>query len=76
MYYPRLKELRDYYYLSQKQVAELLGIDQRVYSTYELGKREIPTHFLITLAERYHCSLDFIVGRSDDKSFMNEKEEE
>ena len=37
MYIPRLKDLREDHDLAQKQVAALLGIDQRVYSNYELG---------------------------------------
>ena len=31
--------------------AALLGIDQRVYSNYELGKRSLPLRHLVTLAE-------------------------
>ena len=42
MYYPRLKDLREDNDFVQKEVAAYLGIDQRVYSTYETGKREIP----------------------------------
>ena len=41
MYYPRLKDLREDNDLMQKEVAAILGIDQRVYSNYEIGKREI-----------------------------------
>ena len=42
MYYSRLKDLREDNDLVQKQIADVLGIDQRVYSNYETGKREIP----------------------------------
>ena len=38
MYYPRLRELREDNDLVQKEVAAVLGIDQRVYSDYETGK--------------------------------------
>lgn len=38
MYYPRLKDLREDNDFVQKEVAAYLGIDQRVYSTYETGK--------------------------------------
>ena len=41
MYYSRLKDLREDKDLVQKEVAAFLGIDQRVYSNYETGKREI-----------------------------------
>ena len=64
MYYPRLKDLREDPDLKQKEVAVILGIDQRVYSNYETGKREIPTRFVIQLAEFYHTSTDYILGRT------------
>jgi len=60
----RLKDLREDRELMQKEVAAVLKIDQRVYSTYETGKREIPLHHLITLADFYHTSLDYLTGRT------------
>jgi len=65
MVFERIKELRQEKRLTQTQVAELLGIDQRVYSNYETGKREIPSHHLIELAKVYEISLDYLVGLSD-----------
>ena len=66
MYYPRLKDLREDNDLKQKEIAAFLGIDQRVYSNYETGKREIPVHLLLKLAEYYHTSTDYILGLTDD----------
>ena len=63
MYYPRLRDLREDADKTQKEIAALLGIDQRVYSNYETGKREIHSHMLITLADYYHTSVDYILGR-------------
>lgn len=51
----------------QKQVAAYLGIDQRVYSNYETGKREIPVRFVVALAELYGTTTDFILGRTNKK---------
>lgn len=65
MHYPRLRDLREDMDMSQKQVAELLGIDQRVYSNYETGKREIPTRFVVMLADHYKTTTDYILGRID-----------
>ncbi|MFI3168346.1 MAG: helix-turn-helix transcriptional regulator [Faecalibacterium sp.] len=62
MYYPRLKDLRNDHDLMQKQVAALLEIDQRIYSNYETGKREIPTRFVVQLAQYYGVSADYILG--------------
>jgi transcriptional regulator with XRE-family HTH domain len=63
MYYPRLRDLREDADKAQKEIAAILGIDQRVYSNYETGKREIPVHHLIILADYYGTTIDYIVGR-------------
>ncbi|MBR6694436.1 MAG: helix-turn-helix transcriptional regulator [Clostridia bacterium] len=67
MYYPRLRDLREDRDLVQKEVAAELGIDQRVYSNYETGKREIPTHLVIALSKFYGVSSDYILGISNEK---------
>ena len=64
MYFPRLRDLREDKDMKQKEIASILGIDQRVYSTYETGKRDIPLHHLIVLADFYHVSVDYILGRA------------
>ena len=56
MYYPRLRDLREDRDLTQKEVAAVLGIDQRVYSTYETGRREIPAHHAVALSFRQNRS--------------------
>ncbi|MBR5272115.1 MAG: helix-turn-helix transcriptional regulator [Clostridia bacterium] len=66
MYYSRLKDLREDRDLVQKEIAAYLGIDQRVYSNYETGKREIPTRFVIALADFYKTSTDYILGRTNN----------
>ena len=63
MYLPRLRDLREDRDMTQAQVASLLGIDQRVYSNYETGKREIPLRHLIVLADYYHDTVDYLLGR-------------
>lgn len=66
MYYPRLKDLREDMDLMQKEIAAILEIDQRVYSNYEIGKREIPTRMVIKLAYFYKTSSDYILGLTDN----------
>lgn len=63
MYLPRLRDLREDRDMTQAQVASLLGIDQRVYSNYETGKREISLRHLIVLADYYHVTVDYLLGR-------------
>ena len=51
MYFPQLLNLRQDADMGQKEIAALLGIDQRTYSNYETGKREITwTTFLALVA--------------------------
>ena len=66
MYYSRLKDLREDRDLVQKEIAAFLGIDQRVYSNYETGKREIPTRFVVKLAMFYNTSTDYILGLTNN----------
>ena len=67
MYYPRLRDLREDHDMVQKEVAAFLGIDQRVYSNYETGKREIPTN--ITTAQlKYGDYVTIDIKPSDIKS--------
>ena len=73
MYYSRLKDLREDRDLVQKEVAAYLGIDQRVYSNYEIGKREIPTRFVVILADYYKTSTDYILGRTNNPNMIEDK---
>ena len=64
VYFQRLRDLREDADLSQKQVAALLGIQQTVYSRYERGFQTIPLEHLLTLADFYHVSTDYLLGRT------------
>ena len=64
-YYRRIKDMREDHDLKQKEIAAVLGIDQRVYSNYETGKREIPVHLLIKLADYYKVTTDYLLGRKE-----------
>ena len=63
MLYKRIKDTREDNDLTQKEVAEALGIDFRQYSRYENGKNQIPVNYLIKLADFYHVSTDYLLGR-------------
>lgn len=65
-YYRRLKDLRDDKGLNQEDVAKLLDTTQQQYSKYEIGAQEIPAHHIITLADFYKTSIDYILGRTND----------
>ena len=69
--FKRIKDLRKDNDKLQKDIANLLGISQQYYSEYENGKRTIPIQHLITLANYYNTSIDYIVGLSDFKKKEN-----
>lgn len=59
----RLRDLREENGLKQEDVAKILGIQQTVYSRYERGTQPLPIKHLVTLADYYHVSTDYILGR-------------
>lgn len=61
-YQQRIKDLREDHDLTQSQIAEILRIDQRVYSRYETGANEMPIRHLITLCAYYNVSPEYILG--------------
>ncbi len=73
MKFKRIKDLREDNDKYQKDIANLLGISQQYYSEYENGKRTIPIQHLITLANYYHTSIDYLVGLSDEKKLKYHK---
>ena len=67
MKFQRIQGLRIDSDLSQKKIGEILHISQRSYSHYETGSRNIPIEMLIRLADYYDTTIDYLVGRTDNK---------
>ncbi len=65
--YPRIRELREDRELTQKQIAQILGMSQTGYSKYETGENDIPTSVLVKLADFYQTSVDYLLGRTNKK---------
>lgn len=63
--YRRIRDLREDRDLKQRELAEILGCSQRVYSNYERGDLDIPTEVLIKLAKFYQTSVDYLLGLTD-----------
>ena len=61
-----LRRFRKEFNLTQKTVAESVGMRETAYSRYERGEREPAYKQLIKLADTYNVSLDYLVGRSDN----------
>ena len=61
----RLRYLRMANRLTQREVADILKIHRTTYAYYESGQRMIPPSVLSALADLYHVSVDYLLGRTD-----------
>ncbi|MBD9224196.1 MAG: XRE family transcriptional regulator [Clostridiales bacterium] len=64
-YQRRLRDLREDHDKTQQDIADILGTSQTMYARYERGANELPLRHLLTLAEYYGVSADYLLGRSD-----------
>ncbi len=65
-YVRRIRDIREDHDLSQKDIAEILGTSQTMYSRYERGASELPLRHLIRLARYYNVSTDYLLGFDSD----------
>lgn len=68
----RLRELRENLGLRQIDVSNATGIDQKTLSNYETGKTNPDSYALISLANFFNVSIDYIVGRTGISLFNRE----
>ena len=64
--YLRLRDLREDYDLTQSELSQAINITQRSYSYYERGDHVIPLEILCRLADYYHTSVDYLLGRTNN----------
>ena len=69
----RIRDLREDMDLRQSDLARATGIDQRTISNYETGKTLPDAFALITLADFFDVSIDYLVGRTQHDISSNEK---
>lgn len=62
----RIKELRKSRHITQLKMALDLNMTQNTISRYESGEREPGIVELIRIADYFHVSIDYLVGRTDD----------
>lgn len=62
----RLRDLREDHDLTQKALAEYLHIRQNTYSQYENGQRQVPIDILVSLAEYFSTSVDYLLGLTNE----------
>lgn len=71
----RLKELRTEMNISQTELANRLGIQQKRYSTYETGTAEPGIEMLKQLSAIFNVSIDYLVENDiKGKTIYNEEQ--
>ena len=53
---------------TQQQIADYLNVKQNTYSQYEVGTLNYSVDTLMKLADFYHVSVDYLLGRTDIKT--------
>lgn len=66
----RLYELRSASKLTEKELSCKIGFAQTTYSQYETGTRRPTTMKLLSIAQYHNVSVDYIVGRIDNKTII------
>lgn len=64
----RIRDLREDADLTQRQVAAYPNMSQTGYSKYETGENDIPSLIWQMLADLYETSVDYLMGRTDEKT--------
>ncbi len=68
MYYTeRIQWIRDCRNVTQKELADYLGIKQQQYARYEKGINVMPITYLPKICEYLDISADYILGLTDEE---------
>ncbi|MGI5985051.1 MAG: helix-turn-helix transcriptional regulator [Clostridiales bacterium] len=69
--YERIRNMREDFDLTQKQIGDIINVPQRTYAYYESGQRMIPPYVLCALADYYRTSVDYLLGRTNNPKPYN-----
>lgn len=61
----QLRAIRKSRGITQKQLAQAVGVSERGIQSYEIGERKPAFDQLLALADYFDVSLDYLVGRAD-----------
>ena len=69
MYYnEKIQEIRKAKKITQKEIANYLGIKQQQYARYEKGVNIIPINYLTKICQYLDVSSDYILGINDKET--------
>ncbi len=66
-----LRRLRKLNRFSQKHVSERIKCSESIISSYETGERAPSLQNLVMLADLYHVSVDYLLGREHPQSELD-----
>ena len=66
MNFERIRYLREEQELTQKDMANILGVTRSAYSLWEINKNTIPLQKLNDLCNYFNTSMDYIINRNND----------
>ena len=70
----RLVALRKSHHMTQKQVADRLGLNRVSYTCYEISTSSPGLDKLCQLADIFGVSIDYLLGRSNHKKLIDMEE--
>jgi len=65
LFHVRLKELRTQNGLAQEKLAKILNTPRSTIASWEVGVNAPSVETLITLADHFDVSIDYLVGRKE-----------
>lgn len=74
MVYKNIKRIRDDNGLTQQEMADELNIRLTTYRSYETGTREPNIEFLMTFADKFNVTVDYILDHRVDSNILTDDE--
>lgn len=72
----RIKLLRTEKEVTQKELADFLGLTPKMISFYEKGERFPPHDIISKLSDYFNITTDYLLCKTDKKNSLDETEEE
>lgn len=72
MVFKNLRAIREDRDIRQRDIAKVLNVSQNTYSQYENGVIALTDQVLLRLAEYYGVSVDYLMDRTDNPTFLKE----
>lgn len=66
MFNKRIRDMRLKKELTQKQVGDYVGVSHNTVANWERGERHPDYDILISLANLFDCTIDYLLGRTND----------